>query len=116
LGGGRCYRFHLHFTQHVASLALARRIKERFPAAIIGFGGANCEAEMGLQLHRSFDFIDFVCSGEADLSFQRLIHALREDRDPCAIPGVVWRESGVSRCLSLVPERVQQLDSLPYRL
>jgi hypothetical protein len=60
------------FTQHVASLALARRVKQIHPRSLIVFGGANCEAEMGLQLHRSFHFVDFVCSGEADLSFPTL--------------------------------------------
>jgi hypothetical protein len=56
------------FAQHVASLALAKRVKKRFPGIQIMFGGANCEDTMGLQTHRSFPFIDFVCSGEADQS------------------------------------------------
>jgi ribosomal peptide maturation radical SAM protein 1 len=102
------------FTQNVASLALARRLKERFPRSVIVFGGANCEAEMGLQAHRSFDFIDFVCSGEADLSFPELIQNLMTGKDTCPIPGVISRLDGRSRCVSLAPQRVENLDSLPY--
>src|SRR5919106_1165416 len=54
------------FQQNVGSLALARRIKERFPRIITAMGGANCEGAMGLELSRSFEWIDFIFSGEAD--------------------------------------------------
>jgi ribosomal peptide maturation radical SAM protein 1 len=102
------------FTQNVASLALARRIKDRFPGPAIVFGGANCEGEMGLALHRMFPFVDYVCSGEADLSLPRLVSALDGAGSPDAIPGVISRRSGVTVCPSLVPERVKDLDTLPY--
>jgi hypothetical protein len=35
------------YSQRVASLALARRIKERYPDKTILFGGPDCEQEMG---------------------------------------------------------------------
>jgi ribosomal peptide maturation radical SAM protein 1 len=102
------------FCQHVASLALARRLKERDPRLLVAFGGGNCEGEMGLQLHRSFPFVDFVCSGEADLSFPRLIQALIQGGDIAEISGVIFRRDGQSRCKTLTPERVRDLDTLPY--
>ena len=102
------------FAQTTASLALAQRIKQRSPKTIIAFGGANCEAEMGLQLHCSFPFVDVVCSGEADLSFPRLIRALMDGDDPELIPGVIWRRHGRSCYVSLAPDRVEHLDTLPY--
>ncbi|GII00048.1 RiPP maturation radical SAM C-methyltransferase [Planobispora takensis] len=102
------------FTQHAACLAMARRVKERFPQVTVAFGGANCEAEMGLQLHRSFPFVDIVCSGEADISFPRVVEALRRGGDPHEIPGVIARHGGRSRHTSLTPERVEDLDALPY--
>src|SRR5579885_2331629 len=52
------------FQQNLASLALARLLKERYPRLQIAFGGANCEGEMGITLHRLFPFVDYVCSGE----------------------------------------------------
>ena len=55
------------FEQNIASLALARRLKAAIRLAI-AFGGANWEAVMGRELHRAFPFVDYVCSGEADLS------------------------------------------------
>lgn len=106
--------FTTTFAQNTASLALACRLKERYPQLTIVFGGANCEADMGLQLHRSFPFIDYVCSGESDESFPRLVEALAEGRPADDIPGVIYREGGESRFLSLTPLRVENLDALPY--
>jgi len=102
------------FFQHVASLALARRLKERDPRLLVAFGGGNCEGEMGLQLHRSFPFVDFVCSGEADISFPRLIQALIHGGDVAEISGVIFRRDGQTCCNTLAPERVRDLDKLPY--
>jgi ribosomal peptide maturation radical SAM protein 1 len=102
------------FTQHVASLALAQQLKQRFPHLQIVFGGANCEAEMGLQLHRLFSFVDFVCSGEADISFPRLIQALNDGGDITDIAGVISRIDGESHYRNLAPDRVQDMNCLPY--
>src|SRR5215469_16331577 len=54
------------FEQHVASLALLRRIRELDPDVITMLGGANCETVMGLTTHRCFHWVDYVVSGEAD--------------------------------------------------
>jgi ribosomal peptide maturation radical SAM protein 1 len=106
--------FTTNFAQNVPSLALARRVKERYPHIQIAFGGANCEGAMGLQLHRSFPFIDFVFSGEADLSFPQFVERLRSGQDLHGIPGVISRRNGESHFIDLYPERVRDLDSLPY--
>jgi ribosomal peptide maturation radical SAM protein 1 len=101
------------FSQHVACLALAKRVKARFSTIPIVFGGANCEDVMGLQTHRSFHFIDFVCSGEADRSFPELVVALRDGRSAEAIDGVISRRDGISRFSSLSPHMENHLDTLP---
>ena len=54
------------FEQHVASLALLRRIRELDPSVITMMGGANCETVMGGTTHDSFPWVDYVVSGEAD--------------------------------------------------
>ena len=54
------------FQQHVASLALLRRVKQLAPEIVTVIGGANCESVMGLTTHREFPWIDYVVSGEAD--------------------------------------------------
>jgi ribosomal peptide maturation radical SAM protein 1 len=106
--------FTTTFHQNIASLALAKRLKKRFPHLCIVFGGANCEEVMGLQLHRSFPYIDFVCSGEADLSFPALLRCLAEKGDVHNIPGVISRRDGRSQTPNLVPNRLQDLDALPF--
>jgi ribosomal peptide maturation radical SAM protein 1 len=64
------------FNQHVASLALLRRLKAADPGIVTLIGGANCEGEMGVTTHRNFPWVDVVVSGEADLLIGPLIEAL----------------------------------------
>lgn len=54
------------FQQHVASLALLRRIRELDPAVVTMLGGANCESVMGRSTHSNFPWVDFIVSGDAD--------------------------------------------------
>lgn len=60
------------FQQHIASLAIAKLIKERRPSILIVFGGANCEGAMGRELLNQFPFVDAVVSGEGDRVFPNL--------------------------------------------
>ncbi len=64
------------FMQNVASLAMARRIKERNKDVIIVMGGANCETPMGEELIRNFPVIDYVFSGISLISFPEFIKCL----------------------------------------
>ncbi|MEW6368322.1 MAG: RiPP maturation radical SAM C-methyltransferase [Acidobacteriota bacterium] len=62
--------------QHVASLALLRRIRERAPDVVTMLGGANCESIMGVATHRNFPWVDFVVSGEADHLIGPLVRSI----------------------------------------
>lgn len=88
------------FEQNIASLALAKRLKESWPNIKIVFGGGNWEDEMGVELHRRFPFIDYVCPGEADESFPslvRLVFSAKASRKSLmAVPGIVFRSNGKS--------------------
>jgi len=64
------------FQQHTASLALLRRIRALDPSIVTILGGGNCEGEMGWTTHQSFDWVDFVVSGEADLVIAPLCRAI----------------------------------------
>lgn len=79
------------FQQNVASFALARRIKSLHPRVVTLFGGSNFEAEMGLELVRTVDVIDFAVIGEADEVFPAFLNAIAESRDPGVIPGIASR-------------------------
>jgi ribosomal peptide maturation radical SAM protein 1 len=104
--------FTTTFEQNLASLALARMVKERLPEKVIVFGGANCDGVMGQELHRSFPWIDYVVSGEADLVFPRLLEHLASGAAVPPLPGVTARVEGAS--LPGPPaEPVQDMNALP---
>jgi ribosomal peptide maturation radical SAM protein 1 len=104
------------FEQNLGSLALARRVKARHGAIDIVFGGANWEGEMGVALHQTFDFVDYVCGGEADFTFPELLRRIRDGRPPGkagkTLPGVVYRAKGRSISTG-PPEPVRDLDDHP---
>lgn len=82
------------FNQNVASLTLAKLIKEKFPSVKIIFGGSNFESEMGLEYFRAFKWIDYAVVGEAEYLLPDLMDAI-ESGGP--IPkGVAYRnENGL---------------------
>lgn len=106
----RVVGFTTTFHTTCASLAIARRVKESPDAPVIIFGGANCEGEMGLQLIRSFPWLDYVCTGEADVAFPEFLQKLlREGVEP-DVPGILRQAETIE--LS-TPEPVRELDQLP---
>jgi len=105
------------FQQHVASLALARLIKQSLPEAFIVFGGANCEGVMGAEMIRQFAFVDAAVSGEADLVFPELARRVLDGEPLSGLPGVRMRECVEAEFASgrfNGGPMVRDLDTLPY--
>jgi ribosomal peptide maturation radical SAM protein 1 len=100
------------FEQNCAALALARRIKERYPGVITVFGGANVEDEMGLEYVRAIPWIDYAVIGEGDDVFPALLERVAARRDVGQLPGVAMRRDGVVRFAGRAP-MVRDLDALP---
>jgi len=104
--------FSSTFEQNVASIALSRAIKERYPQITILFGGANVDADMGPALMRSIDWIDVAIAGEADISLPMLAEALAVGGDITQVPGAIVRTpDGIVRGPS--PELLKDLNGLP---
>jgi len=99
------------FQQNVASLALARRIKQFSPATRTLFGGANMEAEMGLEQMRHFSWVDMLVVGEADIAFPRLLDAVADETEP-DFPGIAHRRDGAI-AFARQADPVTDLDRLP---
>ncbi len=99
------------FSQHIASLALARKVKDRWPEKIIAFGGANCAGEMGLTLLSQFSFVDWVFSGEADLAFPTAVQRWEAGESLEGISGLAYRERGAIKEQGFA--QVNRLDELP---
>ncbi len=67
------------FNQNIASVTLAKLIKEKFPAIKILFGGANYDSEMGSEYFRAFEWIDYAVTGEAEHVLHPLMESIRDD-------------------------------------
>lgn len=101
--------FTCTFQQTTASLALARRLKEKFPRILTLFGGASLESNMGREIVRAFPWVDLAIDGEADLAFPALLARIADRRPLDDVPGLVCRAHGASRAR---PEAID-LDALP---
>ena len=86
--------FSLMFDQTLASLCLAKWIKQRYPEKWVLFGGSSCDGTMGPELLRGFPCVDVVAVGEADKTIVPLISALRGAGTLAAIPGIAYRDAG----------------------
>ena len=80
------------FDQNVASLTMAKLIKDLYPEVTIVFGGANFDGEMGLEYFRAFPFIDHVVVGEGEESFLPLVRRILDGKTEDYPNGVTYRE------------------------
>ena len=103
------------FEQTCASLAMARAIRDAHPHVKTMFGGANFDGEMGAELMRAVDWIDYVVVGEADDVFPRLLAAMAGDDADDAPPlpaGVLHRKGDTIRGQGRTPT-ILELDRIP---
>jgi ribosomal peptide maturation radical SAM protein 1 len=107
----RIVGFTTTFHQTCACLAVARRLKALKDPPIIVFGGANCEGEMGLQMIQSFSWIDYICCGESDISFVRLLDQLLGGNSSTPLVGVLQKERATAVVQSAP---VMDMNTLPY--
>jgi ribosomal peptide maturation radical SAM protein 1 len=104
------------FQQQVASLSLARRIKQWNPNTTIVFGGANNEATMGKEVIRQFPFVDIVVSGEGEIIFPELVNRLLTDRPIDDLAGVFTQTNlafDAQKAVPITAPMVRNMDSLP---
>ena len=80
------------FDQNVASLTMAKLIKDLYPTVTIVFGGANYDGEMGLEYFRAFPFIDHVVIGEGEETFPALVRTILEGKGERVPSGVTYRQ------------------------
>lgn len=76
--------FTLLFSQTLASLALARLLKEKKPELVTIFGGSSCEGDMGQVLAERVPQVDYCFSGPALVSLPEFIrHQMEHDAASC---------------------------------
>jgi len=89
--------FSVVFQQLLASLALARRLKERFPGLPVMLGGAAFEPDIAAELLRGCPQVDYIHCGEAEASLPEIARRLQAGRPFADVPGVLGREHGPVR-------------------
>ena len=70
------------FEQTAASVALLSCIKKLRPEIVTVLGGANCEGEMAEGILSLSADIDYVFSGESEVSFPKFLRELQEGYPP----------------------------------
>ncbi len=64
--------FTLNYGQFLPSLAIAKKIKEKFPDKKIVLGGSRIAGDIGKKVLEVFDFIDYIVSGDGEESLYQL--------------------------------------------
>lgn len=102
------------FNQVMASLAIARRVKEALPSCTVIAGGACFDGEMGREYHRALPHVlDHVFMGEAEDSFREFLRRHKAGQSFAAIPGVTWHADGEVRLVKGAPLRDMSTSPMP---
>ena len=64
--------FSLNYSQFLPSLAIAKKIKENYPDKKIVFGGSRTVGKIGKNVLKTFDYIDYIVSGDGEESLYKL--------------------------------------------
>ncbi|HKT48781.1 MAG TPA: RiPP maturation radical SAM C-methyltransferase, partial [Candidatus Angelobacter sp.] len=84
--------FTVVFQQLVASLALARALKQRYPDIPIIMGGASLEDDIADEIMKNCPQIDYVHCGDAEISFPEMVRRLYSGRSMEGLQGLMWRD------------------------
>ncbi len=105
--------FTVVFQQMVASLAFARRLKERHPDIPIIFGGATFEDDIAEGIFDASPWIDYIHCGDADDTFPELVRRLKAGESMDGMTGIRWRDQdGVPQFAGRAPN-LHNLDQTP---
>ncbi len=106
----RLVGFTSMFHQTCCCLAVAKALKQTPDPPAVIFGGANCEGGMGLELIRSFPWIDYICTGEGDHAVPAFLESFIRHNNPVPPRGIL--RQGFADELS-VPAPIERMDDLP---
>jgi ribosomal peptide maturation radical SAM protein 1 len=80
--------FTLNYGQFIPSLAISKKMKQLKPEIKIIFGGSRTTGELGKKIIDTFDFIDYIVSGDGEES---LFYLSKDLRDIRYIPNLIYR-------------------------
>ncbi len=105
--------FTVVFQQLLASLALARAIKKKWPTVPIVFGGATFEDDIAEQVMTHCSWVDVVHCGDADLTLPELAKRLANRLPLDGLPGVMYRTAKGERRFNGRAPNLEQMELTP---
>ena len=101
--------FTLNYGQILPSLAIAKEIKQEYPDKKIVFGGSSTVDQLGIRVLETFDWIDFIVSGEGENTLYKLAI---ESENYKSIPGLIYRNN--DKVIFNPPSQNIDLNTLPF--
>jgi ribosomal peptide maturation radical SAM protein 1 len=86
--------FSVVFQQTLASIALARALKQRYPDIPIIMGGASFEDDIAEEVMNGCPQVDYIHCGDADETLPRMIRRLYDNESMQGMAGIMWRDNG----------------------
>ncbi|MEA3159140.1 MAG: hypothetical protein QOD95_688, partial [Gammaproteobacteria bacterium] len=86
--------FSVVFQQSLASIALAKALKKRYPDIPIVFGGASLEDDIADEIMRGCPQVDYLHCGDGEISFPDMVHRLYRGESMPGLRGIMWRNDG----------------------
>ncbi len=83
--------FSVVFQQTLASVALAKALKRRYPHIPIIFGGASLEDDIAAELMRECPQVDYLHCGDGEISFPEMVKRLYRGESMQGLRGLMWR-------------------------
>jgi ribosomal peptide maturation radical SAM protein 1 len=85
--------FTCMFDQTIASLAMARLVRERSSQKLLVLGGYAVRAPTAQMIIRSSPWIDAICDGEGEVTVVKLATAAAGEIPLSAVPGITFRSA-----------------------
>ncbi len=86
--------FSVVFQQTLASLALAKELKRRYPEVPIVFGGASLDDDIAEEIMRGCPQVDYMHCGDGEVSFPEMVRRLDRGESMQGLRGLMWRKDG----------------------
>jgi len=80
--------FMVNPEQFLPSLAIAKKIKEQYPEKKIVFAGSQTSGQLGVNILKTFGYIDFIISGDCEEALYRLAS---DYQNYDSIPHLIYR-------------------------
>jgi len=90
----RIIGFTCMFDQTIASLALAKLIRQRAPDKLLVMGGYAVRNPTGAMIMRSHPWIDAICTGEGEHTIVDLARHMRGELPIVEVRGILHRDDG----------------------